>query len=461
MSATGRPEGDRRPQAEARPLDTPDRLLALLAGPGEATTAEAPPTTGGWPQARATAVAVAGRLIVAPGGAPGAGPLAAGCAAWAAWAAQRAGWAAPQRFALLPDRVLPQAALRGLDAWHARRWLLVAGRRAPPGSAAAAGADTPWQRIATALAGPEGRAARLRQVLLSGKDKAIVFAEAEGGEGEPLIVRVALEGGAAAAAEAGAHRLLAGLHAGTRAEAWPGAVPRPLGAGRAGGFAWVAETRLPGEPLSAVMGSPNRAAFAPQASRWLEAMAAPRSAAGPVWAAHVRPRLLRVLAALRDPALRSAVASRVEQLLGDARCATGLVHGDFGTRNLLVEGGRLSGLIDWENAQAEAPLVLDALNYLDSAHRRCHRGRATLAVTLPLLAAAGGAGWPEAGERALLAAAFDRAGAVPATPLPWVWLYLLHHMAPLLAFQGTGEAQVARLEAACAALLALPDPPGG
>ena len=40
--------------------------------------------------------------------------------------------------------------------------------------------------------------------------------------------------------------------------------------------------------------------------------------------------------------------------------ARGWVHGDFNAANVLVDGGRVSGIVDWDTADPDSPVVIDA-----------------------------------------------------------------------------------------------------
>ena len=72
-------------------------------------------------------------------------------------------------------------------------------------------------------------------------------------------------------------------------------------------------------------------------------------------AAHVRAALPRKMRSVLD---------RVEdELVGALRhrqVARGWVHGDFNAANVLVDGGRISGIVDWDTADPDSPVVIDA-----------------------------------------------------------------------------------------------------
>jgi len=81
--------------------------------------------------------------------------------------------------------------------------------------------------------------------------------------------------------------------------------------------------------------------------------------------------------ALADAVVRLEVAG---ERLSAARCAETAVHGDFWFGNLLVQGGSVSGVVDWENASPQgcpirdvARFVLSYALYLDRHTRPGHR----------------------------------------------------------------------------------------
>ena len=69
---------------------------------------------------------------------------------------------------------------------------------------------------------------------------------------------------------------------------------------------------------------------------------------------------------LASPEEMALVAPLLDRLLGASaglEDVAGLVHGDFGSNNVLVEAGRITGLIDWSEAMIGDPLY-DVANIL-------------------------------------------------------------------------------------------------
>jgi hypothetical protein len=149
-----------------------------------------------------------------------------------------------------------------------------------------------------------------------------------------------------------------------------------------------------------------------------------------------------VLRHLESVELRERAAEAVARALERVACRRGIVHGDFGTGNILVDDGHISGVIDWEASYDDGPPVFDAINLLDAVHRHCHPG-AGLVDTLPALASGD---WPVAGEIAFLRAMFDRCGADFENLGAFVMLYLIFHVGPQLRYVRSDPGPAFRLE---------------
>ena len=46
--------------------------------------------------------------------------------------------------------------------------------------------------------------------------------------------------------------------------------------------------------------------------------------------------------------------------LRDRQLARGWMHGDFNAANVLVDGERISGIVDWDTADPDGPVAIDA-----------------------------------------------------------------------------------------------------
>jgi hypothetical protein len=181
-------------------------------------------------------------------------------------------------------------------------------------------------------------------------DAVLAEAEVEAGEivvreaflvvtGPARVIRVAI--GQAAELLRVQRESLAGLRLPERFEP---VVPRVVADGRVGLADWLAERRLPGSPA---------AQTPPDALDFLVALF-DGSEGAPVRAADDAAVLAALVPAEADGLRR--VAAFVDRALADVR--RGFVHGDFWSGNLLVEDGRLSGVVDWDAAgPGRLPLV--------------------------------------------------------------------------------------------------------
>ena len=149
-----------------------------------------------------------------------------------------------------------------------------------------------------------------------------------------------------------------------------------------------------------------------------------------------------VLRHVVDPSLRARAKSMIDETLLGATSRLGIVHGDFGTGNILVSGSRITGVIDWEAARCGAPPVLDAFNYLDSVHRTCNKGL-SIVDTLPMLAEGD---WPIPGEMDFLRESFRRSGVDFRFRKGFALMYFLFHIGPQLRFASEEQGPKRRLE---------------
>ncbi|MFQ5634649.1 MAG: methyltransferase domain-containing protein [Gammaproteobacteria bacterium] len=102
-------------------------------------------------------------------------------------------------------------------------------------------------------------------------------------------------------------------------------------------------------------------------------------------------RVTRKLEPLRElldgPAWGRLVAFVGAEVQG-VRLGRGLVHGDFGVSNVMVDGaGRIAGLIDWEYGDRDGLPVLDAINYLASSGQLSHPDADFAACMIRLMSA--------------------------------------------------------------------------
>jgi aminoglycoside phosphotransferase len=165
--------------------------------------------------------------------------------------------------------------------------------------------------------------------------------------------------------------VLAALHADARLGPWARLVPRTLGVGDVDGLHFVLESRLPGaDPRGA--SAADRAQVAPLALEVIAELQARTGAVAPVDAAAVERWVHRpaahVRAAVRGDhrvALDRLEAELVAALAG-RNLARSWVHGDFNRTNVLLDGGRISGVVDWCEAEPDGLVGADAVTLLIS-----------------------------------------------------------------------------------------------
>jgi peptidoglycan/xylan/chitin deacetylase (PgdA/CDA1 family) len=175
-------------------------------------------------------------------------------------------------------------------------------------------------------------------------------------------------------------------------------VSHPLATGRTGLADWSVESRLPGVPAERLseplLDDAVDFLVALHRAGTGEPAAGPRAAAAAV-AAHVP----AATAVLED------VGARLEEAL--AAVPVGFGHGDFFLGNLLVDGGRLSGVFDWDaGGPARAPLI-DLLHLRHMAEHDVPDddwGRSLVEHLLP---------WARAGGDAVARRYCERVGADP------------------------------------------------
>lgn len=227
-----------------------------------------------------------------------------------------------------------------------------------------------------------------------------------------------------------------------------GMVPRPLAVGQQGGLHYFAQSHLHGVPLTTVLRAANRSAYLREAEAFLQALNPMPAATSPVavddlqgaWVG--QPMVPFVLQHIADASLRARTKALLEESLGGISGRLGIVHGDFGAGNILVDRGRLAGVIDWEASHERGLPLLDAFNYLDATHRFCSR-RLDITDTLPMLALGQ---WPLPDEMEFLQRCFDRCAVDFRFRRGVALLYLFFHIGPQLRFAATERGPIARLE---------------
>lgn len=300
------------------------------------------------------------------------------------------------------------------------------------------------ERIAARI-GPSGVPTTVRPtvsfVANSQRGKSIVFVESGA---QRSVIRIA-RSPIARRDEARAHALLGDLRGDARVASL---VAAPLTRGIEGTHAFFAESHAEGQPLARHLSAANRPGYLAEVERFLKTlngdldhrpvMPLDGTPQGPFF----RPMLERVLEHLRDATLRADARALIDDSLRGARSRLGTVHGDFGTSNILASDGRVTAVVDWEAARRAEPPVLDAFNYLDSAHRTCNPGL-TIVETVPMLMRDD---WPVPEERDFLERFLAHCGIDRRFRSGFALLYLLFHIGPQLRFAQREAGPVRRLE---------------
>jgi Phosphotransferase enzyme family len=165
-----------------------------------------------------------------------------------------------------------------------------------------------------------------------------------------------------------------------------GLIPWQLDAGRAGLAVWSLEQRLPGTPPSLA----TIPRLLPECVDFLVGLHRCRGAE--TVPASLLPSA-QVVAAFLPPAAGAraiALAERVEESV--SLLPRGFAHGDLCRENLLVDGDRLTGIVDWEAAGPGRLPGCDLFQLLATAERerrRCSLGEAFLSTVLPAVRAGG------------------------------------------------------------------------
>jgi len=156
---------------------------------------------------------------------------------------------------------------------------------------------------------------------------------------------------------------LAQLQAARAAELDPACIPWPIASGRSGLADWALEGRLPGiRPEPALS-----ARVLADCLDFLAALHCSRSSGDPERSLADDAELI---AAVCDGERSHAVSRVAERISAEvAQLPRGFAHGDFFRGNLLVVGGRLAGVVDWD---ADGPGRLPLLDLLHLRHMAKH-----------------------------------------------------------------------------------------
>lgn len=243
-------------------------------------------------------------------------------------------------------RLLPRPTFGPLAARRAR----LLGRRAAPAALDLLGStsDTDW-RVGEPL---------------DGRGYASVFAVHHGDDSPALLKATDTERGhAELQREVDA---LAALHADARLGSWARMLPRTLATGGVDDLHFVLESRLPGSDVLKQAAGAERDRLVDRALDAIGELQTRTATVAPIgdddldrWVRDPAGHLRAVL-----PARARSVLDRVEGELVDAlrgrHVARGWVHGDFNAANVLADRGRISGIVDWDTAEPDGLIVVDA-----------------------------------------------------------------------------------------------------
>lgn len=164
-------------------------------------------------------------------------------------------------------------------------------------------------------------------------------------------------------------RVLAALHDDPRLGSWARLVPRTLGVGEVEGLYFVLESRLPGAD-SRRLPEAERARVIPMALQTItELQDRTRSVAavdaGTIdrWVREPASHVRAVVRGTHRAALDRLQARLVDALSGRA-VTRAWAHGDYNQTNVLLDAGRVSGVVDWTEAEPDGLVGADAITLL-------------------------------------------------------------------------------------------------
>jgi hypothetical protein len=196
----------------------------------------------------------------------------------------------------------------------------------------------------------------------AGRATGATFAEATPGVREGMLIvpaddailRVAV--GPARAEAATEREVLEALHAARPDPVVAERVPWPVAHGRTGLADWLVERRLRGEHVAPGLDGPLLSGCVD----FLVGLHAARRARPEQWSpvpdAEIAARFVPPAAGVALVEIARSISDEV------AVVPCGFAHGDFWSGNLLVETGRLTGVVDWDAAAAARPALLDLIH---------------------------------------------------------------------------------------------------
>jgi len=267
----------------------------------------------------------------------------------------------------------------GRGWWRGRRrapvrWIVIGAHDRPPASTIDAVVDAAREHLSA-------RAIATTTVVLE-SGKLLVYLAEIGGQGRHVVRMAAPPGRIQLERSLEAFEALAAADAGPRVRA---RIAWPLATGETGVMLWSLEPHVSGR-------NPRRI----DDRLWRDALGflvelnclRPDGSTMGERAAAEADRLARVVGSRLGPQTGAAVrriALRVGERLADV--PLGFAHGDFWNENLLIRGGKLSSVLDWDWAGARALPLLDLMDLVTLSPRRTRHmplGRRFLDVLWPL-----------------------------------------------------------------------------
>jgi aminoglycoside phosphotransferase (APT) family kinase protein len=208
--------------------------------------------------------------------------------------------------------------------------------------------------------------------------------------GDVYLLRLA--GGPAADLLERSKRTVSALLASQPARAVRERVLAPLAHGRAGPVTWTLEERIPGGRPKAMSSAVWDECLEFLVGLHEAEVPRPPADAPASWSLEHDFRALEPHTDERGRRTLERLEAELDWRLADV--PRGWAHGDFWPANLLVYGGRLRAVVDWDSATAPAPPLLDLMHVLLLSNRRTRRlahGARSLRVLWPLAQAGGDA----------------------------------------------------------------------
>ena len=216
------------------------------------------------------------------------------------------------------------------------------------------------------LGGPQAAGWRLGEPFDGRGDTNVFAVQADGGSPALLKATDSTQGRLQLERQV---RVVAALHADPRLGPWVRLVPRTLGVGDVDGLHFVLESRLPGADCRRLPEA-ERCRVIPMALETIGELAARTCSVVPVdaatldrWVREPASHVRGVVRGAHRAALDTVEARLVAELSGRP-VARAWAHGDFNQTNVLVENGRVSGVVDWTEAESDGLVGADAVTLL-------------------------------------------------------------------------------------------------